>query len=138
MAGKIILADTSILIDYFRKTDKINSRLIALFDEGYDFNISAITHYEIYSGATSAQLLFWKSLLARSKVLAVDQMVAQAAVDISNQLRHKRKQIGMADLFIAATAFSNNLSLTTLNIKHFKRIEELNVIALDECSTVGW
>ncbi len=56
-------------------------------------------------------------------------MVAQAAVDISNQLKHRRKQIGMADLFIAATAISNNLSLTTINIKHFERIEELNVIA---------
>ena len=59
MADKIILADTSILIDYFRKTDKANSRLIALFDQGYDFSISAITHYEIYSGATAIQFPFF-------------------------------------------------------------------------------
>ena len=84
MADKIILADTSILIDYFRKTDKANSRLISLFDQGYDFNISAITHYEIYSGATSVQLPFWSSLLSRTKVLALDEIVAQAAVDINN------------------------------------------------------
>ncbi len=128
MADKIILADTSILIDYFRKTDKANSRLIALFDQGYDFNISAITHYEIYSGATSVQLPFWTSLLARTKVLALDQAIAQAAVDLNNMLKRKRKQIGMADLFIAATAVSNNLSLATLNIKHFDRIDGLNVI----------
>jgi tRNA(fMet)-specific endonuclease VapC len=43
MADSIILADTSILIDYFRKTDKANSKLIALFDQGYDFSVSAIT-----------------------------------------------------------------------------------------------
>ena len=128
MADKIILADTSILIDYFRKTDKANSRLISLFDQGYDFNISAITHYEIYSGATSVQLLFWSSLLARTKVLALDEIVAQAAVDINNMLKRKSKQAGMADLFIAATAISNNLSLATLNIKHFDRIDGLNVI----------
>lgn len=128
MAYKIILADTSILIDYFRKTDKTNSRLIALFDEGYNFNISSITHYEIYSGATSIQLPFWTSLLARTKVLALDLNVAQTAVDINNILKRKRKQIGMADLFIATTAISNNLSLTTLNIKHFDRIDGLSMI----------
>lgn len=128
MADKIILADTSILIDYFRKTDKANSRLIALFDQGYDFNISAITHYEIYSGATSAQLSFWTSLLAKTQVLALDQAIAQAAVDINNMLKRKRKQIGVADLFIAATAISNNFPLATLNIKHFDRIDGLNVI----------
>jgi predicted nucleic acid-binding protein len=128
MADKVILADTSILIDYFRKTDKANSRLIALFDEGYDFSISAITHYEIYSGATSVQLPFWTSLLARTNVLAFDQNVAQVAVDINNMLKRRRKQIGMADLFIAATAISNNLSLTTLNTKHFNRIDGLSVI----------
>ncbi len=128
MADKIILADTSILIDYFRKTDKANSRLIALFDQGYNFNISAITHYEIYSGATSAQLPFWTSLLARTNVLALDQAIAQAAVDINNMLKRKRKQIGMADLFIAATAISTNLYLATLNTKHFDRVDGLNVI----------
>jgi len=50
MAEKIILADTSILIDFFRKTDKANSKLISLVREGYVFYISAITEYEIYSG----------------------------------------------------------------------------------------
>ncbi len=55
MAEKIVLADTSILIDFFRKTDKANSMLFALVREGYAFSISAITEYEIYSGATAAQ-----------------------------------------------------------------------------------
>jgi tRNA(fMet)-specific endonuclease VapC len=126
MADKIILADTSILIDYFRKTDKANSIWIILFDQGYDFSISAITHYEIYSGATSDQLSFWESVLARTMVLPFNEMVAQAAVDINNSL--KRKQIEMADLFIAATAISNNLSFATLNKKHFDRIEGLHLM----------
>src|SRR6478735_3414890 len=102
MANKIILADTSILIDYFRKTDKANSVLISLFDQGYDFTISAITHYEIYSGTTANQFQFWKNLLQRTKVLALDEVVAQTAVDINIELKRKRKQIEMADLFISA------------------------------------
>ena len=60
MAIKVILVDTSILIDYFRKTEKSNSALVRLFDRGYDFCISAITEYEIYSGATqSIPTLTW-------------------------------------------------------------------------------
>ncbi len=128
MADKIILTDTSILIDYYRKTDKDNSVLISLFDQGYDFTISAITYYEIYSGTIANQLTFWKSLLQRTKVLALDEIVAQAAVDINNELKRKRKQIEIADLFIAATAIANNLSFATLNRKHFERIDSLDLV----------
>jgi len=128
MENGIILVDTSILIDYFRKTDKASSKLIALFDQGYDFHISAITHYEIYAGATAAQLPFWISILARMKVVPFDQTVAQVSVEINNSLKRKRKQIGIADLFIAATAVANDLPLATLNIKHFDRVDELALI----------
>lgn len=128
MANRVILADTSILIDYFRKSDKSRSKLITLYDEGYDFVISAITHYEIYAGTTPAQLSFWTSLLAKIMVLPFDKNVAQISVEISQSLKVKNKQIGIADLFIAATAVSNDLPLATLNKKHFERIESLTVI----------
>ena len=128
MADKIVLADTSTLIEYFRKTDKASSTWIILFDQGFDFCISAITHYEIYSGATAAQLSFWNNVLQRTKVLSMDEAVSQVAVDINAALKRKRKQIGIADLFIAATAIANNLPLTTLNKKHFDRIDGLTII----------
>lgn len=51
MENKIILIDTSILIEFFRKTDKANSTLLSLVKKGYKFKISAITVYEIYVGA---------------------------------------------------------------------------------------
>ncbi len=56
MANKIVLADTSILIDLFRKSEKANSRFVQLAIQGYQFEISAITEYEVYSGATTVQL----------------------------------------------------------------------------------
>ncbi len=128
MADKIVLADTSILIDYFRKTDKQNSVLIHLFDQGYDFTISAISYYEIYSGTSTNQLPFWKNLLQKTKVLALDEVIAQAAVNINKELKKKRKQIEIADLFIAATAVANKLPFATLNKKHFDRVDTLLII----------
>jgi tRNA(fMet)-specific endonuclease VapC len=50
-------------------------------------------------------------------------------VDINNALKRKRKQIDIADLFIAATALSNNLPFATLNLKHFERIDNLQIVA---------
>lgn len=128
MANKIILADTSILIDLFRKSDKENSRFVKLALEGYEFQISAITEYEIYSGANTAQLPFWNDLLQKVEVLAFDKNVVKYAVLINNQLKQKRKQIDLADLFIAATANANNLPIATLNRKHFERIDTLDII----------
>ncbi|WP_159474705.1 type II toxin-antitoxin system VapC family toxin [Dyadobacter sp. 3J3] len=128
MAKKIVLVDTSILIDLFRKTDKSNSKLVALVRQGYSFQISAITEYEIFSGATSNQLDYWNNLLEKIQVLPFDQSAVKAAVEINQFLKLKRKQIDIADLFIAATAISNNLPFATLNKKHFERIEELVII----------
>ena len=128
MEEKIILADTSILIDFFRKTDKSNSRLIALIRQGYTFSISAITEYEIYSGAPASQHDYWQDFLQRTTVLPFDKNAVRTAVGINNVLKRKRKQIDIADLFIAATAISNNLPFATLNMKHFERIDDLQII----------
>lgn len=128
MAGKIVLADTSILIDLFRKSEKANSKFVQLALQGYEFQISAITEYEVYSGATTAQLPFWDDLLQKVKVLPFDKEVVKLAVIINKQLKQTRKQIDLADLFIAATALASNLPLATLNRKHFDRIDRLNII----------
>lgn len=128
MENKIILIDTSILIDYFRKIDKTKSTLVSLVDKGFNFSISAITLYEIYSGATITQLPFWTRVLKEINVLTFNESVAKTAVEINKELKHKRKQIEVADLFIAATAISNKLPIATLNKKHFERVEQLEII----------
>jgi predicted nucleic acid-binding protein len=58
MADKIILIDTSILIDYFRKADKENAALVAIVKQSYTYCISSVTEYEIYRGALLEQIAF--------------------------------------------------------------------------------
>jgi len=128
MEDKLILVDTSVLIDYYRKTDKSNSVWVALVRQGYKFAISAITKYEIYSGATQDQLDFWNRILEAIEVIPFDEASVDTAVNINTTLKRKRKQIDLADLFIAATAITHRLSIATLNKKHFARIDTLNVI----------
>ncbi len=128
MAAKKIMVDTSILIDYYRKTDKNNSVWIDLVRQGYEFSISAITKYEILAGAHQGQFDFWNDVLQVVVVIPFDAFTVDKAVDINTNLKRKRKQIAIADLFIAATAISHNLPFATLNRKHFDRIDELNII----------
>lgn len=128
MADKIILVDTYILIDYYRKTDKQNSILVKLVQQGYSFSISVITKYEIYAGATSSQLAFWKSVFQTVNIIPLDEVTIDTAVSINSSLKKKRKQIDLADLFIAATAVKQNLPLATLNRKHFERIDALSIV----------
>ena len=128
MAHKVILIDTSILIDYYRKTDKTNSIWISLVRQGYEFAISVITKYEIYSGATQVQTEFWDNIFKNITIIPFEENCVDTAVVINADLKRKRKQIDLADLFIAATAISHNLMFATLNRKHFDRIDELLIV----------
>ena len=128
MAEKIVLADTSLLIDFFRKSDKSKSHLISLIRKGYRFCICVITEYEIYSGATEAQIEYWQEFLDKIRVINLDQAAIKEAVNINKILKANRKQIDLADLFIAAIAVSNGLPVATLNKKHFERIESLLLV----------
>lgn len=125
MADEIILLDTSILIDYYRKSDKANLILFLLTQKEYQFAISVVTKYEIYAGATVNQLLFWDMLLQQFQIIPFDEIIVDKAVELNSSLKQKRKQIDLADLFIAATAVANNFSFATLNFKHFERIDQL-------------
>lgn len=128
MADKIVLVDTSLLIDYYRKTDKEKSIWINLVRQGYSFAVSSVTKYEIYAGATTNQLAFWDNVFGAIMVVPLDELSVDTAVNINSVLKKKRKQIDLADLFIAATAVAHNLPLATLNRKHFDRIDTLQLI----------
>ena len=122
MAVKIVMIDTSILIDFYRKSDKKNAAWIALIAQRYEFAISAITKYEIYSGATDSQMQFWNEILSTVQIISLNEASVDAAVNINAVLKRKRKQIDLADLLIAATAIAYNLPFATLNKKHFERV----------------
>lgn len=122
------MVDTSILIDYFRKKDKSQTRLFMLSQKSQNLCISSITEFEIYTGARGEQIEFWKIMLSNLVVFPFDSAAALAAVDIQNNLKILRKSIDKADLFIAATAVAHNLSFDTLNQKHFESIEDLKLL----------
>ncbi len=131
MEKPIILVDTSILIDFYRKTNKENSVWIKLIRQGYRFAISTITKYEIYSGASEKQIQFWDEIFSIIEIIPFDEECVNSAVSINSKLKKKRKQIDIADLFIASTAITYNMPIATLNLSHFERIVELQIIGIN-------
>lgn len=128
METKRLMIDTSILIEYFRKTNKDNSKLFSHLRNYNELCISTITVFELYNGAPIEQKQYWDKVLESFTILSFDRYAAIEAANIVEKLKKKRKSIDKADLFIAAIAIVNNLSLDTLNTKHFIHIENLNLL----------
>ena len=119
------MVDSTILIDYFRKTDKNNSRLVHLFKNYDRLYMSSVTEFEVINGATQEHLEFWNRMLLRFIILDFDSKAARQATEIVRQLKTKRKSIDKPDSFIAATSVVHDLMLDTTNRKHFIYIESL-------------
>lgn len=79
MADQKLMVDSSILIDYFRKTDKSNSKLVAHFRNYEHLYISSVTEFEVVNGATKQHLQFWDGMLSRFTVLDFDSKAARQA-----------------------------------------------------------
>ena len=124
----MILLDTSILIEMFRVKDKTTTLFYQLSKGNNDFAISIITHYEIFRGSNDIQNVFWTNLLKNVEVLPFDVKSSNEAIRIYKLLKSQNQMIDLADLLIAATASAYNLSVATLNFKHFIKIQGLHVI----------
>lgn len=122
MADSKILVDTSIIIDYFRSKDKEKTKFYELISK-YDLFISTMTDYELYAGArTKESIAFIGQLLSYAEVVPVDSSVARTAAHIYQTLKRENELIGVSDIFIGATALYHDFTLSTLNQKHFRRI----------------
>ena len=123
---EIISLDSSVLIEYYRKTQKENSFLFQLAGS-YDFKIPAIVKYEIYKGDKKKDPL-WDSVFKDTEILPFDEESAEIAARIYLDLKTRSMLIPTDDILIAATSIRNGLKLATLNKKDFDRINGLQII----------
>jgi len=121
-----ILVDTSIFIDYFRKENKTKTKLYLLRKEGYELTTSSICYFEYMSGSKNRD--FDKMLFDNIEVVAFDKNQAYIASQIFQKLKKKNMLIEFRDILIASSAIAQNISLATLNYRHFNRIDDLNIL----------
>ncbi len=123
----MIIADTDVLIDFLRGRGGA-ARRVALELETRSFGTTAITAFELRSGARSSkQLKGIDTLLDAMTLLSFGPEEARIAADLRVQLERQGQGIGMADYMIAAVCIANDGVLLTRNRKHFERVEGLKL-----------
>lgn len=128
MENRLILLDTSILIDMFRRKVRENSYFYQLANNYQNFAVSAITRFEILVGNNEIQNSYWSSFYKNIEIIDFNDNCAMASSNIVKQLKSKNQLIEIADILIGGTAIAYNLPLATLNKNHFSRIEKLEIL----------
>ena len=121
----MLIIDTSILIEHFRKKDKIKTSLYRISNQ--NLCITSITYFEIMSGFRNVDVSFMTELVDLFPILNFEKKAAYFASRIYYELRSINKLIDIPDILIAGTALANNLKLATLNKRHFSRIKGLKM-----------
>lgn len=124
----MIILDSSVLIEMFRKKDKQNTLFYKLSKEFNDLAISSITHYELGVGNRKSHSDYWEILCENLLILPFDKSCSEEAITIYLDLLKKNKIIDFADILIGATAVAYDIAIATLNVKHFERIKNLKLI----------
>jgi tRNA(fMet)-specific endonuclease VapC len=124
----MILLDSSILIELFRKQDKAKTLFYKLSQTSDELCISSITHYEIGIGNRKSHSEYWDSLCENLRILPFDKSCSNSAISIYLELLKANKMIDLADILIGATAVTYSIPIATLNVKHFNRIKGLEII----------
>lgn len=124
-----MVIDTNIFIEHLRAKEKSNTNLARLLNGSQELFISAVSVYELYTGAvTSENKNRIRLLIDDISVLTFTYDIAFLAAEIFRELKAKNQLIEFRDIFIAATCIAHHLPIVTLNKKHFERIEGLKVI----------
>jgi len=114
----VYLIDTDILIWVLRGNEKYEEFLQSLKDKNA-FSISTVTIAEIYKNIYPSELLKTESVLEEFLTWDVTKSIAKQAGLYWQQYVKQLKNLSLTDCLIAATANVNNLTLISLNIKHF-------------------
>jgi len=131
MENRRVLVDTTILIDFLRKQKKEKSRLWKLREEYQNLKISSISVFELFAGATDDQKIEdVRKLLKWFDILEFDEEIAEESGEIFKKMKKENKLIEYRDLFIGTTAVFYDLTIATLNVKHFEHIPNLKILKI--------
>lgn len=123
------LLDTDVVVNQLRGKTRIKESII---EKGTA--ISIITFGELLYGAENStnkenSLIIISRFISDLKVdiLGLNQEIMYIYAKTKALLEVKGKRLDEFDLLIGATACVHSLSLVTLNLRHFKRIPNLNI-----------
>ena len=137
MAHRDAVLDTSMLIQHVRVQNKRNSffsRSLLL----YYPHLTTISVYEIEFGAYRARRPSDLDAFQVSfSILPLTETIARKAAELEANLIRQNLQTGIKDTFIAATCLVHDVPLLTVNIRHFDRVEGLELVNLNTLPAIN-
>lgn len=112
------LIDTDVLIWTLRGNKKYEEFLQNLKNKN-DLSISTITIAELYKNIFPSEIVKTENVLHELNIWDVNTSIAKQAGLYWQEYSKKLKNLSLTDCFIAATASIHNLTLVSLNEKHF-------------------
>tara|TARA_Y100000310_G_scaffold273426_1_gene288884 strand:+ start:579 stop:974 length:396 start_codon:yes stop_codon:yes gene_type:complete len=128
-----MIMDPSFLIELLRGSNlKVKEKAEELDRKFVTKGISSLTVMELWRGAVSSlkqeeEKKKVNDLLQSLIVFPFNEKEARKSAVIESELIKKGRIIDLEDIMIAGTALSNNETILTCNLKHFKVIDGLNV-----------
>jgi tRNA(fMet)-specific endonuclease VapC len=126
------LIDTDWIIHYLTGRSDIVSTLRELRPQGLAICIiSAAELYEgvYYSRNPSASQKSVEEFLENIFILQINMEICRIFGSQRGKLRKRGNMVGDLDLLIAATCLHHNLTLLTNNVRHFERLEDLQIFS---------
>jgi predicted nucleic acid-binding protein len=121
-----MLVDTDVIIWNLRG----NKRAAQVLDQAARFSLSAVTYMELVQGLrdkTELQVLRRGIRLWGCEIIAIDNDISVRAMYLMENFSLSHN-LQMADALIAATALSSGLPLMTANDKHYRFIDDLDIM----------
>lgn len=128
----MVLADTSVWIEYLRTPESAAGMEMAALLEHGKLAICGVVIVEILQGvASQSKFAEMEEILRRIPLAEMGSEEWLKEGDVANRLRRQGRMIPFTDLTIAMTAVSYDYALFTLD-KHFERVPGLRLHAPEQ------
>lgn len=124
----VVFSDTDCIVDFLRNRAPANSRVRQALRSGI-LAISAVTAYELYFGEPEGPgRLALDELLDAIFVAPLTREAAALAGERGAALAASGMRLATPDLLIAGTALLAGAPLITRNVRHFGRVDGLELV----------
>lgn len=119
--------DTNILIYHANGEAPVVGFLLSQIEKNIPLFLPAIVAVEFFSfpALTAEAALAFESLFPYLHIIALDYPLARSAAEI-----RKRHGLSLGDSVIAATAMHTRSTLVTRNIRDFRKVSDLKLLAI--------
>lgn len=123
--------DTNIITAFLKNDSRVVERVSDYLEFFDKLTINIISYYEILRGlkdlGNEEKLCRFDNFIQENELVFITKDTIKKAAEIYAYLKKEGNLIEDADILMASTAIVEDLVLITNNIKHFKRVKDLEI-----------